>query len=313
MQAIGKDFYLSLREYFKKKYGKRVQKITVGLPFTCPNIDGTKAVGGCIYCSEGTRPANVDPVMPLGIQIREGMEKAKKRYGEDILFTIYYQSYTNTYGDINYLKRIYDIALEIERVVGINVGTRPDCAPEAVLDLLEEYAEKGLEVWVEYGLQSANFETLKFINRMHGVSDFVDAVLRTSRRNLKVCAHIIIGLPGEDEEDIVETSKLLSALPLHGVKIHPIHVVRGTRLARLYEEDKFAPLELDEYVKLAVDVLEILRPDIVIHRVTGEAEEKKLIAPWYCTSRHKSKVLDRIKEEFLRRGTKQGSKQALNR
>ncbi len=313
MQATREDFYLSLRSYFKNKYGKRVQKITVGLPFTCPNIDGTKAIGGCIYCSEGTRPTNIDPAIPLGIQIREGMERAKRRYGEDILFTIYYQSYTNTYADINYLKKIYDIALEIENVVGINIGTRPDCAPEEVLDLLEEYAEKGLEVWVEYGLQSANFETLKFINRAHGVSDFVDAVLRTAKRKLKICAHIIIGLPGEDEEDIIETAKLLSALPINGVKIHPLHVIRGTRLAKLYEEDKFTPLELDEYVKFAVDVIEILRPDIVIHRVTGEVSEDKLIAPWYCTHRHKNKVLDRIKEEFLKRGTKQGTKQALNR
>ena len=313
MQTVRQSFYFSLKDYFKKKYGKRVQKITVALPFTCPNIDGTKAVGGCIYCSEGTRPGHLSPQIPLGIQISEGIERAKRKYGEDILFTIYFQSYTNTYGDVNYLKKIYDVALEVENVVGINVGTRPDCVPEEVLDLLEEYAEKGLEVWVEYGLQSANFETLKYINRAHGVSDFVDAVLRTARRKLKICAHIIIGLPGEDEEDIIETAKLLSALPVHGVKIHPIHVIRGTRLADLYEKGMFEPLELDDYVRLAVDVMEILRPDIVIHRLTGEVEEEKLISPWYCLSAHKNKVIDRIKEEFLKRGSKQGCRQAFNR
>ncbi len=306
--------YYSLKDYFLEKYGRRVQKITVALPFTCPNRDGSKAKGGCTFCYEGSKPSMLSPIVPLETQIKEGIDKAKRKYGEDIYFFIYYQSYTNTYADLNTLKRVYDTALKFENVVGIDVGTRPDCAPEEVLDLLSEYADRGLEVWVEYGLQSANFETLKRINRAHGISDFVDAVLRTKRRPLKVCAHMIIGLPHETREDVIETAKLLSALPIDGVKIHPLHVIKGTVMAQQYERKEFEVLLLEEYVKLCADVIEILPENMVIHRITGEVDEEKLIAPDYCSPRMKNKVLQAVEEELKMRGTCQGSnKTALNR
>lgn len=305
--------YYSLKDYLKEKYGKRVQKITVALPFTCPNIDGTKARGGCTYCFSGTRPAHLEPYEPLRQQIKKGIERAKNRYGKNILFFVYYQSYSNTYGDYDFLKSIYDTVLEFDEVVGIDVGTRPDCAPEWVLDLLEGYANKGFEVWVEYGLQSANFSTLRFINRAHGVSDFVDAVLRTKRRNLKVCAHIILGLPYEDKEDMLETGKLIASLPVDGIKIHPLHIIKNTKMAEQYLRGEFRVLSLKEYASHAADIIEILPPSMVIHRLTGEVEPDRLIAPEYCTYAKKQEVLKAIVDELNRRNSYQGCKIPFNR
>ncbi|MCS7285455.1 MAG: TIGR01212 family radical SAM protein, partial [Hydrogenobacter thermophilus] len=164
-----------------------------------------------------------------------------------------------------------------------------------------------------YGLQSANFKTLRFINRAHGVSDFVDAVLRTKRRNLKVCAHIILGLPHEDEEDMLETGKLLASLPIDGVKIHPLHVIKNTKMAEQYLRGEFEVLSLEEYAKRAVDVLEILPPHVVVHRLTGEVEPERLIAPDYCTYAKKQEVINAIVEELIRRKTHQGAKIPFNR
>ncbi|MDW8096448.1 MAG: TIGR01212 family radical SAM protein [Aquificaceae bacterium] len=305
--------YYSLKDYLKDKYQKRVQKITVALPFTCPNIDGTKATGGCTYCFSGTRPAHLEPYVPLRRQIEDGMKRAKNRYGENILFFVYFQSYSNTYGQYDYLKSVYDTVLSFEEVVGIDVGTRPDCAPEWVLDLLESYTQKGLEVWVEYGLQSANFSTLRAINRAHGVSDFVDAVLRTKRRNIKVCAHIILGLPGEDREDMIETAKLLSSLPVDGVKIHPLHVIKNTKMAEQYLRGEFKVLSLQEYAERVVDVIEVLPPQMVIHRLTGEVEPERLIAPDYCTYAKKHEVVKAIADQLTARGSYQGCKIPFNR
>ncbi len=306
--------FLSLKEYFLRKYGKRVQKVTVALPFTCPNRDGTKAVGGCTFCYDGSKPSLLSPTVPLKTQIAQGIERAKRKYGEDILFFVYYQSYTNTYADLDTLKEVYDTALEFEGVVGIDVGTRPDCAPEEVLDLLSSYAERGLEVWIEFGLQSANFETLKRINRAHGVSDFVDAVLRASKRPLKICAHVIIGLPHETREDVIETAKLIASLPIDGIKIHPLHVIKHTQMAKEFLEGRFKLLSLEEYAKLCADFIEILPANVVVHRVTGEVDEKLLIAPDYCSPKNKNKTLQAVVNELKRRGTYQGyNTTALNR
>ncbi len=298
--------YYSLRDYFLERYGRRVQKITVALPFTCPNRDGSKGYGGCTFCYDGSKPSNLDSSVPLRVQIREGMERARRKYGEDIYFFVYYQSYTNTYADLETLKEVYDTALEFENVVGIDVGTRPDCVPEEVLDLLASYAERGLEVWLELGLQSANFETLKRINRQHGVSDFVDAVLRAKRRPLKVCTHVIIGLPGETKEDFIETAKLISYLPVDGVKIHPLHIIKGTVMAKQFERGEIRLLSFEEYVSACADFIETIPENVVVHRVTGEVDESLLIAPDYCSPKMKSKVMRAVEEELRRRGTGQG-------
>jgi radical SAM protein (TIGR01212 family) len=219
---------------------------------------------------------------------------------------VYFQSYTNTYGDFCTLREYYDTAFEFGDVVGISVGTRPDCAPEEVLDLLDSYARKGFEVWIELGLQSANFETLKKVNRAHGVSDFVDAVLRAKRRNLKVCAHVIIGFPWEDREDVLETARLVSVLPVDGVKIHPLHIIEGTKMASEYRREGFELLTLDQYASLCADFIEHIPERVVIQRITGEVDESRLIAPDYCKPSQKNRVISRVLEEFRRRGTHQG-------
>ncbi len=296
------------RLYAKETFGRRVQKIPVALPLTCPNIDGTKGRGGCIYCYKGSRPEHLVPWMPLREQIAEGIRKARERYGERIGFFIYFQSYTNTYGDADYLKSLYDTAFEFEGVVGIDVGTRPDCAPDEVLELLASYKEKGLEVWIEFGLQSANFETLKRINRKHGVSDLVDAVLRAKRFGLKVCVHTIVGLPGEGEEDFIETAKLIASLPVDGIKIHPVYVMRNTGLHKLLERGEFRTLTLKEYVRYAADMLEVLPWEVVVHRLTAEAKPPALISPDYCTYERKLEVIKKIEEELKKRKSRQGAR-----
>ncbi len=299
------------RNYARERFGKRIRKIPVALPFTCPNIDGTKGRGGCIYCYRGSRPEHLSPGTDLRSQIEEGIRRARERYGRKLGFFIYFQSYTNTYGDISYLRELYDTALEFEEVVGLDVGTRPDCAPEEVLDLLAGYRERGFEVWIEFGLQSANYETLKRINRGHGISDLVDATLRAKGRGLKVCIHTIVGLPGESREDFLETARLIRALGAEGIKIHPIYVIRNTQLARSYLKGEFSPLSLEEYASYTADMLEIIPESVVVHRLTAEAKPPALLAPEYCTYERKLEVISSIEKELERRGSRQGSKSGV--
>jgi radical SAM protein (TIGR01212 family) len=296
------------RDYLREKFGTRVKKIPVALPFTCPNIDGTKGRGGCIYCFKGSRPAHLDPRSGLKAQIREGIRRGLERYGKKTKFIVYFQSYTNTYSDIETLRQYYDTITEFSEVVGIDVGTRPDCAPDGVLDLLSGYGKRGYEVWIEFGLQSANFETLKRINRQHGVSHLVDAVLRAKRRGLKVCVHTILGLPGEGREDFLETAALLRALEVEGVKIHPIYVMRNTPLAGLYLRGEFRPLSLEEYVSECATFLEHINPGTVVHRLTAEANFPDLLAPDYCTYEKKPLVIASVLEELKRRKSRQGAR-----
>ena len=307
--STGTKAYFSLKDYFLGRYGRRVQKITVALPFTCPNRDGSKATGGCTFCAEGSKPSFLSSRVPLRRQIEEGIERAKRKYGKNILFFIYFQSYTNTYASVETLKDLYDTVLEFEEVVGLDVGTRPDCVPEEVLDLLASYTEKGLEVWVELGLQSANFETLKRINRAHGVSDFVDGVLRVKRRSLKVCAHLIVGLPGESREDFLESVRLITVLGVDGIKIHPIYVMKNTVLGRMFMKGEFKTLALEDYVRYAADMLELLPYEVVVHRLTAEAEPDKLLSPSYCVYEKKLQVIGAIEKELERRGSFQGARQ----
>ena len=296
------------RDYARERFGRRVKKIPVALPFTCPNIDGTKGRGGCIYCYKGSRPEHLDPRISLREQIEQGIRHAKERYGKKTLFFIYFQSYTNTYGDVWELKELYDTALEYDDVVGLDVGTRPDCAPNEVLSLLSSYRERGYEVWIEFGLQSANFETLKRINRAHGVSELVDATLRAKAFGLKVCIHTIVGLPGETREDFLETAKLVASLRADGIKIHPIYVMKNTGLAKLYEEGRFKPLSLEEYVSYASEMLELIPPSTVVHRLTAEAKKPALLAPDYCTYERKLEVIKAIEDHLRSKGSRQGAK-----
>ena len=299
--------YYSYSKYLRETFGEKVFRITVDAGFTCPNRDGTKGRGGCIYCYSGSEYRPEKRALSVREQIREGMERVRRRYGAE-KFLVYFQAYTNTYAPPEVLKPIYDAIREFKEVVGLIVGTRPDCVPDEVLELLNSYTSDYL-VWLELGLESSHFKSLRFMNRGHGVSDFIDAVLRVRKfPKINLCAHTILGLPTEDYEDMLETADFIASLRLDGVKIHPLHVIRGTKLAEIYQEKPFKLLELEEYAKLVVDFIERLPEKTVIQRITGEAPPELLVGPSWCIQREKPKVIEAIRREFERRDTRQGAK-----
>ena len=243
-------------------------------------------------------------------QLARGIRFGAKRYGARGFFA-YFQAYTNTYGPVELLEERYGLIRRYPEVVGLAVGTRPDCVEEPVLDLLGSFSEE-YEVWVEYGLQSAHNQTLERIRRGHRVEDFIDAVERTSERPIRICAHVILGLPGESHEDMMETARLLAGLPIQGVKIHHCHVVQGTPLAESYGRGEYQPMGYTEYLRCVCDFLEHLPWSITIQRLLGEAPRDLLLAPkWH---KEKGQVLEEIQAELERRGTRQGTRtEAHNR
>ncbi len=294
--------FVKFNQYLKEKYGGRIQKISIDAGFTCPNRDGTKASGGCTFCNN----VSFSPYAMTGQAVEEQIEKAfsfyKKRFKNIKGFLAYFQAFTNTYAPVEKLKEIYDKAMEYEEIIGMSIGTRPDVVPDEVLDLIASYTVEKPEIWVEYGLQTANPKTLRSINRAHGVAEFVDAVLRTKKRaGIKICAHVIIGLPGDEYEDYIETAKLIAALPVDGIKIHPLHIVKHTVMEKQYEKGEINVLSLEQYTKYVADFLEYLPDDIIVHRMTGEASEDELIAPDWCSPRRKMEVLNALEEEFKKR------------
>ena len=295
-------YYRSFNSYLKEKYGGRIQKISIDAGFTCPNRDGTKASGGCTFCNNVAFSPYAMTKQTVEEQIEKAMSFYKNRFKNIKGFLAYFQAYTNTYAPVEKLKELYDKAMEYEEIVGMSIGTRPDVVPEEVLDLIASYTVEKPEIWVEYGLQTANPKTLRSINRAHGVAEFVDAVLRTKKRpGIKVCAHLIVGLPGDEYEDYIESAKLIAALPIDGIKIHPLHIVRHTVMEKQYERGEINILSMEEYAKIVVDMFEYLPDDIIVHRLTGEAPEEELIAPDWCLPKRKQDVLKVINEEFEKR------------
>lgn len=294
--------YMKFNDYLKEKYGGRIQKIAIDAGFTCPNRDGSKASGGCTFCNNQSFSPFAMTKQTVKDQIEKSMNFYKSRFKNIKGFIAYFQAFTNTYAPVEKLREVYDQAMEYTEIIGMSIGTRPDCADEDVLDLIASYTLEKPEIWIEYGIQTAHFKTLRAINRAHGVADFVDAVLRTKKRSgIKVCAHVILGLPGEDYEDMMETAKLIAALPIDGIKIHPLHIVKHTVMEKQYLKGEIKALDLNEYAKLALDFLSYLPKDIIVHRITGEATEDELIAPYWCSPNYKMQVLDTIKQEFENR------------
>ena len=293
--------YRSFTEHLRQTFACRVHKVCIDAGFTCPNRDGTLAMGGCIYCnnvsfSPGNRRLSVTE------QITQGSRFLRKRYGAQ-KFIAYFQAYTNTYGDIRLLQSLYDAALACEDIVGLAIGTRPDCVSDDVLDLLTDYASRTY-LWLELGLESGHDQTLTFINRGHTVAAFDDAVQRAQQRHLRLCAHIILGLPGESPTAMLDTARHLAQLRLDAVKLHHLHVVRHTVLEKMYQRGNVSLLAMEEYAALVVDCLEVLPPDTIIMRLLGDAPRATLVAPTW--SLHKQAVLQRIAEELERRNTYQG-------
>ncbi|MGB5931742.1 MAG: TIGR01212 family radical SAM protein [Anaerolineae bacterium] len=300
---FGEKRYRPFSRYLREIFGCRVQKIPLDAGFTCPNRDGRVGFEGCIYCGpRGSGTGAYENGVPLGEQIRAGIESGKRRFGK-CKFIAYFQAFTNTYAPPERLKSLYDEALRHQEVVGLSIGTRPDCAPDEVLEVLEDYARR-CHFWVEYGLQSAHDYTLELINRGHDIARFVDAVERTKGRGINICAHIILGLPGETKEEMMTTADLVASLKLEGLKIHSLYVLKGTKLAEIHQRGEFRLLELEEYVSLVCDFLERLPPDMVIQRLTGEAPRDLLVAPRW--SREKMAVLGKIDTELEQRGSYQG-------
>jgi radical SAM protein (TIGR01212 family) len=297
--------YRDLNSYLKGRFGERVQKITLDAGLTCPNRDGRVGTGGCLYCNpKGSGTGAWGRGLSLPAQMAAGMATMARRYGA-ARFIAYFQSFSNTYASQETLRELYDAALAFPQVAGLSIGTRPDCLEEDVLDLLAGYARDRL-VWLELGLQSAHDRTLARLNRGHDVACFTTAVARAAAWGLPVVAHVILGLPGEGPGEMAATADYLARLPVQGVKIHLLYVIKDSGLARLHEAGEYVCLTADQYVQLVVDFIERLPPHLVIHRLTGDPHPEELVAPAW--SLDKTRILGRIREEFARRGTRQGSR-----
>ena len=264
-----KPAYLSFNRFLKHRFGKRVQKIPLDAGLGCPNRDGTRGTGGCIYCDpRGSGTGAAARGISIEQQMETGIEWARRRYRAE-LFMPYFQAFSNTYGPPELLEGLYATALSFPGVVGIAIGTRPDCVTSEILEIVDRVTD-GRMVWMEYGLQSANDQTLERINRGHTVEDFVKCVRITRDAGFLVCAHVIFGLPGQSRQEMHRTVELLADLGVEGVKFHNLYIIRGTRLWRMYEEEPFPLLEQEEYAQIVADAIKHLPKGTVIQRLTGD-------------------------------------------
>ena len=266
------------------RFGRRVQKIAINAGFTCPNSDGSKGVGGCTFCNNASFSPNGRQPEKIQQQIAAGKHVIQKRTGAK-KYIAYFQAYTNTYADVELLAHYYDLALKDPDMIGLAVGTRPDCVPDAVLDLLVSYQQRGYEVWLELGLQSAFDDTLRRVNRGHGFSEYQSTLIKARAKGLQVCTHLIIGLPGENSTHYNTTLDRVIELGVDGLKLHPLHVVKGTQLANEWRRGEYQPLALNDYVDIAVHLIERTPPNIVFHRMTATASENILLAPSWCSKK----------------------------
>ena len=297
--------YNAFSEELKRTFGCRVHRISIDAGFTCPNRDGSVGTDGCIYCGgAGSGSFGILRGVQVAEQLAEGKEVMVRKYKAS-KFIAYFQAYSNTYAPVDLLRILYDEALAVPDVVGLIVGTRPDCLPPHTLDLLAEYAGKTW-FWLELGLQSPLDRTLKLLNRGHDYNRFASAVGACRERGIRVCAHIILGLPGETRAEMLATAETLNGLGVEGVKIHLLHVMRDTPLAALYHKGEVRLLQRDDYVGLVCDFLERLDPRISIQRLTGDGGREHLVAPLWSLA--KFEVLNAIDGELQRRGTRQGSR-----
>ena len=300
MNTFGQDI--------KTRYGDRVHKIAIDATFTCPNRDGTKGRGGCTFCNNASFSPNGLKPKSISSQIDAGKSVIRKRTGA-LRYIAYFQAYTNTYGNIDKLRSTYDQALAQQDIVGLSVGTRPDCVPQPVLELLADYQQQGYEVWLELGLQSSFDVTLKRVNRGQDYKEYCNAVDAAHNYNLNVCTHLMLGLPGEDKSHALATLRRVVSQGVAGLKIHPLHVVKGTCLANEWRKNEYIPLKFNDYIETVCDMIELTPTDVVYHRLTGTAPDKILLAPFWCGK--KWKVLNAIRNELRRRGTYQGFYHAL--
>lgn len=298
-----RDLSTFLLEYFPFK----VQKISINAGFTCPNRDGSVGVGGCTYCNNQTfNPAYCHTEKTVTQQLEEGKSFFARKY-PNMKYLAYFQAYTNTYGELQSLKKKYEEALQLPDVVGLVIGTRPDCMPDELLDYLEELNKRTF-LLVEYGIESTNNETLRQINRGHTFEVTQEAILRTAARGIKVGGHVILGLPGESHEELMKQARVLSELPLTTLKLHQLQLIKGTRMAHQFAQNPatFSLFTADEYIDLVIDYVEELRPDLVLERFISQSPKNLLIAPDWGLKNYE--FTDKVKKRMQERDAWQGKR-----
>lgn len=297
--------YHTLNYFYKTKFNSKVFKVSLNGGFTCPNIDGTKGIGGCIYCSKsGSGEFGGNPKENLKKQFEEVRDVISKKWPNS-KYIAYFQARTNTYAPIEVLREKYEEALRFDNVIGLSIATRCDAISDETLDYLEELSKRTF-LTVELGLQTIHEKTSILINRGHTLNEFDDMVKRLRERNINVVVHIIDGLPFETKEMMIDTAKHLNNLDIQGIKIHPLVIIKDTPLANMYDERKFKVLTKEEYIDIAISQLELLRPEIVINRITTDPDILDLIAPEWVIK--KFCLLNDIDKEMVKRNTYQGKK-----
>lgn len=296
-------YYNDYGTWIRRQFEFRVQKISIDAGFTCPNRDGRISTGGCIYCDNRTfNPSYCQRRLSVSNQLAEGKQFFARKY-PDMKYLAYFQAFTNTYAPIAQLKALYEEALQVEDIVGIVIGTRPDCVSDELLDYLAELNERTF-VLVEYGIESTNNDTLLRINRGHSFEQSVSALERTHQRGLLTGAHIILGLPGEDAAESLRQAPILSQLPIDILKIHQMQIIRGTRLAEEFEREPFHIYTVDEYIELIAQYIQRLRPDLVLERFVSQSPKELLIAPHWGLKNYEftNKLVNYLKAKDIHQG-----------
>ena len=311
---------LTAGRYFKKRFGTKVYKVPISLVgFTCPNIDGRVAKGGCTFCENEsfspnltqktkrkfylnsnslTNPLLEQQLLQLKHQYQKTKNKLSKKFNAK-KFLVYFQSFTNTYAPISTLKTLYSNALKLPDVVGLSIGTRTDSVNDEILEYLSDLS-RDYEIWIEYGIQSVYDETLKKINRGHNVENMKEWIKKTKDYGLKVCGHLIFGLPGEDRDMMLKSVEFVNKMKIDSVKIHPLYVTKNTALAIEYKNNKFTPISKEEYARCVVDALKMLDKNIMVQRITAGINDDSLLAPNWCRCKHEQ--MDFLKKELLKEG-----------
>ncbi|CEP80169.1 TIGR01212 family radical SAM protein [Paraclostridium sordellii] len=303
--AFDNKRYHTWNYYLRSNFGEKVFKVSINAGFSCPNIDGTITYGGCTYCSkEGSGDFAGNPNDNLIKQFEDIKQMMHKKW-HSAKYIGYFQAFTNTHAPVNILKEKYETILNLEDVIGLSISTRPDCLPDDVVEYLATLNKK-TNLWVELGLQTIHDKTSKVINRGHDYDTFLEGVEKLKKHNIKTVVHIINGLPGEDYNMMMETAKAVSELGVHGIKIHLLHVLKNTPMEKMLEKEMFTLMEKDEYVNLVCDQLEILPPEMVVHRLTGDGKRDEMVGPMW--SLKKWEVLNAIDDTMKKRNSYQGIK-----
>ncbi len=295
--------YTDLSSFYGKVFPFKVQKISINAGFTCPNRDGSKGFGGCTYCNNQTfNPSYCATQKSVTQQIEEGKAFFARKYPE-MKYLAYFQAYTGTYGELRHLISLYEEALKADDVVGLVIGTRPDCMPDELLDYLADLAQRTF-LTVEYGIESANDDTLRRINRGHTYAQSVEAIERTAKRGIYVGAHVILGLPGEDEEELVRQARMINKLPLTTLKLHQLQLINGTVMAREYEQSPFHLYTADEYIDMVIKYISYIRREVVLERFVSSSPKDLLLAPNWNIKNYE--FVEMLKKKMRELGVVQG-------